>query len=170
MCEIFDRHFSTLQMTSIDTANSEDMTDSQYNVVNFDDVKNEYVSSLKLKNIPTSVDAILKKGNEIFFIEFKNGNLDAKDVYDIRKKIYDTLLIYGDITGKTINYTREFVEFILVCNAEKSSKVNLAERFLKNKMSESSLFSPLFPFEKYCFKKISVYTKEEFKQNFTNNL
>ena len=172
MCEIFDKHISTLQKTSIDTCNGKDMTNSQYPVVDFDEVKDEYIdkNSLKLKDIPSSVDAILKKGNDIFFIEFKNGRLDAKDVYDIRKKIYDTLLIYGDITGNTINYTREFVEFILVCNAERNSKENLAETFQKNKMSESSLFSPLFPFEKYCFKKISVYTKAGFKQNFTNNL
>lgn len=166
MCEIFDKHISTLQKTSIDTDNGKDMTNSQYPVVNFDEVKDEYIdkNSLKLKDIPSSIDAILCKGNKIFFIEFKNGRLDANDVYCIRKKIYDTLLIYGDITGKTIEYTRKFIDFILVYNAERNSKEKLAL------MVQKDLYSKLFPFKDYCFKDVIVYTKDKFENEFVIKL
>ena len=66
------------------------MTESQYQVISFDDVKEEYIKDLGLKSVPRSNDALLSlPDGSLVFVEFKNGYIDLKDQYDIRKKIFD---------------------------------------------------------------------------------
>lgn len=102
--EIFKRYRTTLKNTSYDDTNREYMTESQLEVVDLDKVKEEYCSPLKLKEPPKSCDALYENNDELFFIEFKNGKVLQ---YDVRKKIYDTILLFTDIVGCGISKTRE---------------------------------------------------------------
>ena len=92
---ILQGHLSTLQEISIDDHEKDNvqyMTDSQRMVVNFDKVKEEYISNLSLVEVPKSNDALfLSRDNKLIFVEFKNGFMDGKKKFDVRKKIYDRL-------------------------------------------------------------------------------
>lgn len=63
--EIFRGHMSTLKETSLDRKDDGTkvyMIDSLRPAVNFDDVKDEYIKDLKLKEAPKSNDALMADG------------------------------------------------------------------------------------------------------------
>ena len=175
---------STLKETSKDKHDKKSfyMTNSNMCVVDFDKVKECYTKPLDLKNIPASVDAIVVKPDALTFIEFKNGKLDNKEIHKIQKKIYDSILIFSDITGSTISKTRKNTDFILVYNYEKNPQpTNQA----KNKYCESQsrdditnyflglggehqIKYDMEMFQGYCFRNVYTYTEKEFYDNFVN--
>ena len=107
---IFENNKVSLKEASKDSHGGlvEYMTESQYLVVNFDSVKNEYIRDLKVYQSPTSNDALLSYGEgRLIFIEFKNGNMHTNKQHDVRKKIFDSLLIFTDIAKVGISYTRD---------------------------------------------------------------
>lgn len=120
---IIANHLATLESTSKDshsnkTAELNYMIDSKLEVVDFDSVKHEYCQKLGLCDIASSVDALYCKDDNIYFIEFKNGRIEKKD---IEKKIYDSLLLFSDISKQDISCFREHLFFILVYNEEKEN-------------------------------------------------
>ena len=121
---IFREHVSTFRETCVDQSDGERnalLTQSERKVINFDEVKNEYIKGLHLTEAPCSNDALFDAGNGILaFVEFKNGDIKGEKVYDLRKKIYDSVLIFSDITDLTISDTRTFMDYILVYNREKN--------------------------------------------------
>lgn len=70
--------------------------------------------------------------NSIAFVEFKNGRVKNQNV---KNKLRDSLLIFLDVTGKTISYTRKHADFIVVYNAEENSGA------VKQKQKELASFS-----------------------------
>ena len=71
------------------------MTESQLRVVNFDAVKDEYIKPLRESETPKSNDALMQKLNGSFvFIEFKYGRIDTNAAFSLRRKIFDSLLIF----------------------------------------------------------------------------
>lgn len=185
---IFKKNLSTLKETSIDNNNTttqEFMTDSLLEVVNFDGVKNEYIKTLKLKETPKSNDALFFDGQgKVIFIEFKNGSVKSSKEYDLRKKIYDSLLIFTDITNHGITYTRNNMDYILVYNAgkndmssnkleensmqESESRDKIAKVFM-NKGGEDFIRFGLEIFKNYCFSNVYTYTVQEFEEKFLQN-
>lgn len=116
---IFLRNLTTLEQTSCNSAQKGKrryMTESQKVVINFDDVTKEYVKTFSRSRTPSSIDALLQVKEKVFFIEFKDGVIDKKDIYEIWKKIYDSLLLYCDITKEHISGTKKYMTFILVYN------------------------------------------------------
>lgn len=95
---IFRESLSTLKTTSVDDHDSltqNFMTGSERTVVDFDLVKERYIEHLGLSDIPKSNDALLDAGEgKLVFIEFKNGYIDKRMQFDIRRKIYDSTLIF----------------------------------------------------------------------------
>lgn len=186
--EILMKHMSTLKETSIDKHDNGSvcyMTNSPLRAVNFDDVKGEYIKYLKLeKDAPKSIDALYIKSEEkAIFIEFKNGCINRNKAFDIRKKIYDSLLIFGDITKKGICDTRKHMDFILVYNKQKNcntdedpetkiqeseSKDIIAKKFAEWGKTEHIKFG-LEIFKSYCFKEVHTYNEEEFEDFLKNN-
>jgi len=140
---ILSRHITTLKDTSIDKRDSGEavyMTGSTRPAVHFDQVKEEYVKDLKLSEVPKSNDALITDGDDKFiFIEFKNGYMDRTKQFSVRKKIYDSVLIFSDIISIGISDMRTRVEYILVYFGVKL-------------------------FENYCFKKVHTYTEKEFER------
>ena len=86
-----NENMTTLKETSIDDrdkANPIYMTESMYPAVDFDKVKDEYIKHLHLKDTPKSNDALIEdRTGKFVFVEFKNGHIDPREVYSIRKKI-----------------------------------------------------------------------------------
>lgn len=181
---IFQDNVSTLKELSYDKSENEYMTDSEKEAINFDKVKDEYIQSLKLSDPPKSNDAILENGkDEIVFIEFKNGYIGKP--YELRKKIYDSILIFSDITSLGISELRKNSEYILVYNEQKNmnnNDENLSEKMksglqIQNSKSYNKIVADITGFankeivrfrldifENYCFKKVHTYTEQEFEK------
>ena len=175
--EIFKNNKDTLKNISCDK--SEYMTESLLEAINFDKVKDKHCRPLKLTNLPNSCDA-LYQSDEIFFIEFKNGTMNPKEIYEIHKKIYDSILIFMELTGFKINEVREKVNFILVYN-ESKTKEYLSEnnRRIQTPKSYNTLLGKigglakiniskfdLSQYQKYIVKDVYTYTEKEFEDNF----
>ncbi len=156
------KYLKTLKDISKDTQNNEWMTESSIQAVYFDDVMIDYTKPLHLVKKLMSVDALYDNENELFFIEFKNGRLNKGDIYEVMQKIYDTILVYGDITSKTLKDIKSKSTFILVINGEKNEKIKMVAPYKRK--SSDSIFEKMNYFKNYCFKDIVVYTKEEFKK------
>ena len=94
---IFRENKETLRETSKDDSNASlvhYMTDSEMEVVNFDQVKRCYVNALGLsENNASSVDALVQFADCIAFVEFKNGKVNNRNVKD---KIRDSLLMFTE--------------------------------------------------------------------------
>ena len=113
-----DRFKSTLKELSKDNTNNEYMTESEEIAIDFDEVKRIYIKDICPQHQPDSNDVLKYIGDEFYFIEFKNGNM--KNIKNLNDKIFESLLMFSDITGKTISYTRIKGHYILVYNYENS--------------------------------------------------
>lgn len=179
----YSRYLTTLKETSYDKKNRIYMCESDLKVVDFDKLKDEYIKELKLSDAPSSCDSLYLK-DRIVFIEFKNGKVEK---YNIRKKIYDSILIFSDIMGYGISETREKVDFILVYNYENNKNNRDYNGDLKNTIQESEGFKiisdkiskyakePIIrfkinDFKNYLVKNIYTYTVEEFEEYFINKI
>lgn len=176
---------TTLKDTSIDDRDGGEvayMTESTRSAVDFDKVKEEYVRSLRLSEVPKSNDALMsdEKGG-LVFVEFKNGYMDKTKQFGVRKKIYDSVLIFSDIASVKISEMRTCMEYILVYNAtanrnnldiikEKKTHVQPSASFDSFAKGVSRLAREEYVcfgvklFENYCFKKVHTYTEKEFEE------
>ena len=116
----------------------------------------------------------------LVFVEFKNGYIDLKDQYDIRKKIFDSMLIFSDIVETGISHTRAEMDYILVYNQTKNplepgsaktkvsdseSRDAIAKKLSRLGHTEYVKFG-LDIFKNYCFREVYSYTIQEFEKNF----
>lgn len=187
---ILKNNVSTLKETSVDKhdmSNIKYMTCSERAVVNFDDVKREYIENLSLSETPKSNDALfLSKDNKLIFVEFKNGFMDNAKKFSIRKKIYDSIIILTDIFNTGISTLKSEMEYILVYNESINSnekEVLQKKRFLVQHSEAFDLFAKSVSkmanteyvcfgvkiFENYCFSKVHTYTEAEFEEFLANN-
>lgn len=180
--EIFKDNFSTLKKTSKDDGNGVCvyMTESGLQVVNFDKVMAKYSSHVGISS-PWSNDALCinRENGRLTFIEFKNGKIKP---YELQQKIYDSLLVFTDIIGAGIKFTRKEMDYILVYNGEKNSMEKTKEndghhindsesryaiaKTLTAKGGEEFIGFGLNKFKGYCFKDVHTYSAEEFEEKF----
>lgn len=182
---VFADHFSTLKMTSLDNSDGQKkyMTESERAAVCFDDVKDEYVRPLGMSEIPRSNDALFDEGNgTLVFVEFKSGGIDSQKQFAIRKKIYDSTLIFTDITSTGISFTREQMKFILVYNdvvnkdvdrgkppserkpVQSSEAYDNIAKIISNYGGSEYIGFGLGIFQNYCFREVHTYTQAEFEK------
>jgi hypothetical protein len=144
------------------------MTSCKKMVVNIDKFKNDFVKNMGLSQVPLSCDALcMVSSNEIFLIEFKNGEINNLKNYQVKVKIFETLLILTEKLDKTIQFTRENVTFILVYNKDVAHKIFIH----RNVFSHTSNFKVdmgLGRFEKIYFKAVNVYSKAKFETYFVS--
>ena len=169
---------NTLENISLDKINSQYMTNSKLEAIDFDEVKNEYINSLNLYKFPHSNDALfIDKENNMIFIEFKNGIISQTVNYELRLKIYESLLILLDIINENISFSREKISYILVYNEDKKHSSKFYDKTkregiesIKNKISslakEEIVRFDLKQYEDIYFKKVSTYNKKEFEEKF----
>ncbi len=184
--KIFENNISTFKETSIDNDDGKEkyMIESEIKVINFDAVKKEYMKDMGVSEVPCSIDALYTNDNEnYYFIEFKNGIVKPK-IYNIYNKIYDSLLIFNDITNCTISFCRKNVRFILVYNEEKNNQVidkenssiqatpskNKIAKSFSNKAKKKFIMFGLEKFEKLYFKEVFTYTEKEFENEFLEKI
>lgn len=156
-------------------------------VINFDKVRGEYWSLLKqadknsgspqiTNETPLSNDALFLTAQDILvFVEFKNGKLgfiskrtnkfiddwDAK--FDLHAKVYDSVAILTDIIEKTVSYTREYVEYVLVYNEEKNSYKEKISSYFEDKATVPKVRFGLERFKGYLLKDVHTYTPSQFE-------
>jgi hypothetical protein len=183
--KIFSDNRTTLKDASKDNHDGADiyMTESTLSVVNFDSVKSEYIKDMGLSETPKSSDALFSdERNNYYFIEFKNGRIDKAKIFEIRLKIFDSLLIFTDIIGKGIGFTRENMNYILVYNEDKNpldenkgsdiqvsrSRDEIAKHFIEKKAKKKYIRFNLERFEKLYFKGVFTLTEGAFENEFVS--
>jgi len=182
---LFTKNISTLKETSVDTHEADHpqyMTMSQTSVINFDNVKNDYIKNLGLSDVPKSNDALYIDDENIIFIEFKNGYIDNEKQFALRKKIYDSVLIFTDIAGFGISKMRSTVDYILVINethntaeatkiknyGQPSESFNKFAEMTGKLANEKYIPYRLQIFKNYCFRNVDVLTKSDFEVYLNN--
>ncbi len=180
--EIFKSNINTLKELSKDDSDPSNpiyMTESKVLAVNFDDVKTKYVNSLGLtEEFATSFDALLSgKANNLVFIEFKNGDMKNQK-RNVKDKIRDGLLIFCDIVGENITYSRKNVDFLLVYNGNKNPLPNqltrerpqesisrtIIQKLIMSKANKEFILFGLEKFQKLYFREVHTYTELEFEK------
>ena len=148
------------------------MTESEIKAVDFDRVKRLYTNSLgRSEETASSVDGISHTQDTIVFIEFKNGNVETAKV---KTKVRDSLLIFCDITGTTVAFTRDTAEFILVYNEDRhppspediqpSPSRDLIVKGIARLAKQENIRFTLDIFKNLYFKDVHTYTKKEFDE------
>jgi hypothetical protein len=171
--QMLDKFGDTLEQLSKDTDEEAKpkgrgvfMTSSKKKAVNFDKFKDSITAHYALSISPNSCDALyMQSENEWFLIEFKNGRIDKEKVFQIRGKIFQSLLLLTEKLDKTIGFTRDNLNFILVYN-ENIARIDIGN-YLYN-LTDNSKFFP-FGFkglQRLYFKDVYVWSREEFDSNF----
>lgn len=152
---MFEDFKSTLKEASFDQYNNKYLVKSEKECVNFDSYKDHYCADAPYTL--RSVDALYYKGDNVYFIEFKNRKIEGKIISDIKEKCYDSLMMYlkeanGDIKDMNKKYS-----FILVTNGEKNklkSFDRIRESVRQRSDDEWSKFKRKF--ETYYFKSVRI--------------
>ena len=163
----------TLEQTSEDSDEKNNpagrgvfMTSSHERVVNFDKFKESIVAKYKVNNSPNSCDVLyMRAENEWFLIEFKNGKINKGKIFQIKGKIFQSLLLLTEKLDKTIQFTRGNLNFILVYN-ENISRVEIGKSLSKLAGNSNHSLFGLDGLQKLYFKEVYVWNKEEFDLNF----
>lgn len=169
----------SLRETSKDDSDPNDiqyMASSETEVVNFDLVKRRYVNGFGLsEDAITSVDAIVPLEDRVLFVEFKNGQVNNRNIKD---KARDSLLVFLEIIGENIAFSRSNIDFIVVYNLEKNplprqvqkgqlqetpSRVSIADHFMGKAGKEFIRFD-LERYERLYYRNIHTYSKEKFEE------
>jgi hypothetical protein len=168
----------TLKKTSEDinkTTADKYMTLCEKVVINLDVLKNEFVKNMALTTAPMSCDALyLTSQNELFMIEFKNGVIKAKKSYEIKVKIFESLLMLSEKFSRTIDFMRNNLIFILVYNENvkhgpvqfEDTGINKIQGTLFNLAHIRKIRFGLHRFKKLYFKNVFTYSKAEFESEF----
>ena len=110
--EMFKMHRKSISDTSLNKTDNVNLICDNRLVVDFDDVKDDFLSGLGKRNeYAKSVDALYQDSGGIFFVEFKSGGFDNSE---IKKKAYDSLIIFSNITKQDAEFIRNNVSFLLV--------------------------------------------------------
>ena len=175
--DVFSDYKSTLKECSKDNSDPKNvkfMTESQLEVINFDGIKTKYTNDLALSEIcAASVDALLQMDEDLAFVEFKNGKVDKRNVKD---KARDSLLMLCDLMKRTISYTREHLDFIVVYNEERNPQPNQLKKqavldspsrtaigkYFLSKGNEELIRFDLERYKHLYFREVHTYTKAEF--------
>lgn len=165
--DIFQNNLKTLKDTSYDDCNGEYMTDSSFQVIGFDNAMKNYLRSHACQEETlTSVDAIVCFDKRPFFIEFKNGKLNEKEIkFNIPGKIKDSLLVLGDITDSTVKSTRKCAEFILVYNLSKNipHHRDSINKYILSYAKEENVRFGFARYKNAYFKDVHTYSEDEFE-------
>jgi hypothetical protein len=176
--DLLNRFSDALKIISEDVNKTESdkyMTICKKPAVNLDKVKNDFVRKMALTAAPLSCDALyMAAQNNWFMIEFKNGIIKAKKSYEIKVKIFETLLMLLDIFSWTISFLRNNATFILVYNEEvqhgekqfEDTGINAIKDPVFNLARMRRVRFGLHRFKKLYFKEVYTYSKKEFETEF----
>ena len=132
--------------------------------------RNRIAASVDAMSVNVSTDG---EPEVIVFIEFKNGELKKSEAEEVHNKIRDSILIFCDITEKTLRYTRQNAEFVLVYNKD-VNKNRLSEKstpskhqihdWTMEKAKEEPIYFGVDVYYPFFFRAAHTYTEEEFRE------
>ncbi len=177
--DIFKQCFDCLKETSKDASDKKHvnyMTNSEIETINFDKVKDCYISKYGFVNFGyCSIDALLvykSTPNKAAFIEFKNGDISKTRALNevknsVCKKIRDSVLILLHLLGKDIKFVVENIDFILVYNDNHQTSIG---NHITSLAKESPFTRFKFGnFERVYFRKVYTLSKEQFEEYLAKN-
>lgn len=92
---------------------------------------------------------------------------------NLRKKIYDSILILGDILGETISHTRMNLDYVLV-HSDKAFGTPPSLDYIVKSVAENSnekhIKGGLNAFKGYCFREVATLTTDEFEEYLRNEI
>lgn len=167
-------NFHECSLDDEDKNNKQYMTDINDKVIDFDHYKrifcNDYLKTSE--DALKSVDCyLLLSNNDIYLIEFKNGDISKKIRENLKIKIKDSILILTESLDKNINYLKNKVTYIVVYNESKNKSLN--EDF-KRMVSVKSKEGPIKKFKLDCMygmvKALYTITENEFEHFWNKQL
>lgn len=165
----------TLKAISYDSANKQFLSNSNFYVIDFDNVKDNYQfanSDYKSTELRSN-DALLvlnRKQSRFIFIEFKNGDISTHlKKEEIRSKISESLLILNDMLDTNLTFDRKAINYILVYNKNKNIKFETQRNsytskianLLANYANESFIIDGFAKY-KLFFHDVKTINEEEF--------
>ena len=178
--DMLNKFPSTMKEASEDNSKSSVdryMTLSGIPVVKFDAFKDAFIKNMALTGTPLSCDVLyMTAQNELFLIEFKNGKIEARKNQDIKIKIFESLLMLSEEFSRTIEFTRDNLELILVYNENANhgpkeladTGLNAIKMIVCNLAHIRMIRFGLHRFKKLYFKDVYTYSKAEFKSEFVD--
>lgn len=156
-------HMKSLKTLSYDDIHKCYLTDSNVTAIDFDKIPREYCKAITKTQMPCSNDALyVQDKNHWFFFEFKNGNIDATQIY---RKIYDSIIMLLEMNViPNIDFSRKHIEYYLVYNQRKTmepAREKIYAQLYEQANKEKKLFG-LDKLKGYILRNTHTYTKEQF--------
>ncbi len=177
--EYFAYYISSLKDTSYNKNAKIYLTDSELQVIDFDKVKDNFASDKKISS-PNSVDAVYYSNGILYFIEFKDTVMDRTVVYNVHKKIYDSIIILSSKLNIPVNEIVEKSIYIVVFSSEKNKDIT-SKTYIENPNEyydisnavgkECNQYTILFKLEQYknyLFKDVYTVNEKTFNKNKAN--
>ena len=139
------------------------LSECKTEVIDFDELKKMYMIDRGMEEGKAkSVDALYRlKSDKLCMVEFKNGMFSSPEIIE---KAMSSILIFNDITGTNVKFTRENMYFVLVYNSDvkKPSHRQIAA-YRKGRLSNNrySLFG-LDHLDGFCFFGVEEIDKKDF--------
>jgi len=92
----------TLRDSSADTDSNQYMTDCEQYAFDFDEIMKRYVRQFPLSKAPRSNDALIRVGDELYFIEFKNGVINTQENFEISVYTYSEAVFHSEFVVKRL--------------------------------------------------------------------
>lgn len=175
--KIFKNNISNLHDVSKDTSVNPTvfMTSSTKPCFSFDDIKSDFAVKNNISQQPRSADALFinDKKDYVAFIEFKNGTLNPKEVFEIHEKMYCCSVILSNIIKKPTDFIKENIDFYIVYNGQKNSagitpspSRDIIAKSISGLAHRKIVEFNVGKFERFLFRKVYTYTEEEFERLF----
>lgn len=162
---------STWKKCSWDESHGTSMVNSDGKIIDFDRVKTDYLNSLQQsEECAKSVDALGEdKDNHVYMVEFKNGDFNEAE---IREKLTESVMIYGDISHSTLKMMRDNLTFILVYNPEYKKFKSVEQKAIyQARIGKEPC--PIYGLDKYagfCCSKAYMMTGTEFEEKMAGKI
>lgn len=141
------------------------MTEVKTRVIDFDEVKKNYLKNKSInEDNAKSIDALYMANEKICMVEFKNGDFSGTDIIE---KAISSVLIFIDITGYNLSDFRNDSIFILVYNGDEK-KIEYRQVAAKYKAKKSRTMYSYFGLEhlyRFCFNDVHELEKDEFNKS-----
>lgn len=166
--ELFNKNIRSLKDISLDKSNDQYMVKLPNKAIDFDNFKKDYCRKINShQNNTSSADALFYHQDKLLMVEFKNGQLAKMRHSDLemmlKNKMLHSLLMFCDVTGTTISFTRKNLVFILVYNEEKNKIFkNKIRKHISSKAKTHIVRFGLDKFPEFFYNDVQTLTAEQF--------
>lgn len=165
---------------SYDNVNSISLVTSDVKVVDFDKFSKQYIKKFSPSDCPHSTDALYfeERKQRWQFVEFKRSGISDGINAEIKFKALESLLILLDSWGKTLEFSREKLDYVLVYNEEArhTSRHYLQSNEVQESASRDKIAKSVFlgkrrlvqfdllRYKGIYYRDVTTYTAQEFEE------